>query len=155
NEEELITVLRICALYLVELLVLTNLQVNSKQYMLQQRIKQWQRQHPAHNWAYMHAAHTAIPNNRDVADDEKDESLAADAANEQCEEDQVEEQPEESSDKYVELAVYKNDFYTSGDDQDHLFALTECPSSLEQGDVPMNQVQMRKVKVLTLKEALK
>ncbi|KAG6913615.1 hypothetical protein DXG01_005570 [Tephrocybe rancida] len=89
----------------------------------------------------MRAAHTAVPDNRDVADDEKDELLAADVANEQCKEDKVEEQPEESSD--------------NGDAQDHLLALTECPSSLVQGDVPMNQVQTRKVKVLASKEALK
>ncbi|KAG6904684.1 hypothetical protein DXG01_008118 [Tephrocybe rancida] len=89
----------------------------------------------------MRAVHTAIPDDGDVADDEKDELFAADVANEQCEEDQIEEQPEESSD--------------NGDDQDHLFALTECPSSLVQGDVPLNQVQMHKVKVLASKEALK
>ncbi|KAG6914456.1 hypothetical protein DXG01_017172 [Tephrocybe rancida] len=112
-------------------------------------------QRPARNRVYVRAVHTAIPDDGDVADDEKDELLAADAANEQCKEDQVEEQPEESSDKYVELAVYENNFYTSGDDQDHLFALTECLSSLVQGDVLTNQVQMRKVKVLTSKEALK
>ncbi|KAG6905949.1 hypothetical protein DXG01_016693 [Tephrocybe rancida] len=105
--------------------------------------------------AYVRAAHTAIPDDGDVADDEKDELFAADTANEQCKKDQIEEQPEESSDEYVELVVYENNFYTSGDDQDHLFALTECPSSFVQGDVLLGRVQMHKVKVLASKEALK
>ena len=85
---------------------------------------------PAPPKAHIRAAHTAAAPSDVVSDDEDDEIV-----------DKIEEEPQEEAegsevddaesvqidgDKYVAVDVYDSDYYARDDEEEHLFALTEC-----------------------------